>query len=79
MGHLASLRDFLSQCLVPKLPAQALRHQLGDLASSASVFPFNGDDFDHTHAAFSETLDSATSGSFRNRSTATEIIFLKKE
>src|SRR5579871_6297887 len=56
-GTLGQPRDFLRQRLVPKLPAKALRHQLGDLASSASVFPFNGNDFDHTHAAFSETLD----------------------
>src|SRR5689334_784190 len=41
-GTLGKPCDFLGQSLVPELPAKALRHHLGDFATAASIFPFNG-------------------------------------
>ena len=39
-------RDFLSQRLIPKLPAQPRGQLLGDLAAAASVLAFQGDHSD---------------------------------
>jgi hypothetical protein len=39
--------NLFGQQLVPKLPAQPLRKQLSDLAPTASVLPFDCDDFNH--------------------------------
>ena len=50
LGTIGEQRDLLGQQLIPKLPAEPRRQQLSDFASAASVFPFNGDDFDHVGA-----------------------------
>src|SRR5271156_365179 len=47
LGTLRELSDLLGEQLVPKLPAELSGQQCGDFAAAASVFAFNGDDFDH--------------------------------
>jgi hypothetical protein len=46
-GAIREPGDLFGEQLIPKLPAQVRREQLGDFASAASVLPFHCDDFDH--------------------------------
>src|ERR1041385_8512080 len=72
-------RNFFRKSLVPQLPAETFRHQLSNFASARSVFPFDGDNFDHFYATFPGPEPRAIAGLLSNRSTAPEIVFLKKE
>ena len=47
LGTLGEPGDLLGQQLVPEFPAELIGKFLSDLAAAASVFAFNGDDFDH--------------------------------
>src|SRR5262249_40119640 len=46
-GAISQSRNLFGQQLVPQLPLETFRHQLRDFASPASVFAFDGDDFNH--------------------------------
>src|SRR5262249_10416672 len=53
LGAICQARNLLCQPLVPQFPAKTVCHELGDFAASASIFPFDSDDFDHINAASS--------------------------
>src|SRR3954465_2385218 len=46
-GTLGQPCDFFGQSLVPELPGKALRYQLGNFSSTATILALDCDNFDH--------------------------------